>query len=89
MAELHVRHPTHERSSNGVGRAARKILFFPDEHLGRNTANKMGMAREQMIVWDPFQPNGGNTEGRDPAGETDFVEGPLQRASDVSAGPCG
>ena len=38
-----------------------KILFFPDEHLGRNTANKMGLPREQMIVWDPFQPNGGNT----------------------------
>lgn len=38
-----------------------KILFFPDEHLGRNTANKMGLPREQMIVWDPFQPNGGNS----------------------------
>ena len=38
-----------------------KILFFPDEHLGRNTANKMGLPREEMIVWDPFLPNGGNT----------------------------
>ena len=38
-----------------------KILFFPDEHLGRNTANKMGMPREDMIVWDPYQPYGGNT----------------------------
>ena len=38
-----------------------KILFFPDEHLGRNTANKMGLPRDQMIVWDPFQPNGGNS----------------------------
>ena len=38
-----------------------KILFFPDEHLGRNTANKMGLPREEMIVWDPYQPNGGNT----------------------------
>ena len=38
-----------------------KILFFPDEHLGRNTANKMGLPREQMIVWDPFKPNGGNS----------------------------
>ncbi|MDH5669888.1 MAG: quinolinate synthase NadA, partial [Nitrospira sp.] len=38
-----------------------KILFFPDEHLGRNTANKMGVPREEMIVWDPYQPNGGNT----------------------------
>lgn len=38
-----------------------KILFFPDEHLGRNTANKMGVSRDDMIVWDPYQPNGGNT----------------------------
>jgi quinolinate synthase len=38
-----------------------KILFFPDEHLGRNTANAMGFPREQMIVWDPYQPNGGHT----------------------------
>ena len=38
-----------------------KILFFPDEHLGRNTANKMGIPREQMIVWDPFMPRGGNS----------------------------
>jgi quinolinate synthase len=39
-----------------------KILFFPDEHLGRNTANKMGVPREQMIVWDPYQPYGGNSK---------------------------
>ncbi len=38
-----------------------KILFFPDEHLGRNTANAMGFPREEMIVWDPFQPNGGHS----------------------------
>src|SRR5207253_6268256 len=38
-----------------------KILFFPYEHLGRNTANKMGIPREDMLVWDPFQPNGGNS----------------------------
>ena len=39
-----------------------KILFFPDEHLGRNLANTMGMPRDQMIVWDPYQPYGGNTK---------------------------
>ena len=39
-----------------------KILFFPDEHLGRNVANKMGMPREEMIVWDPFMPYGGNSK---------------------------
>ncbi len=39
-----------------------KILFFPDEHLGRNVANKMGFPKDEMIVWDPFKANGGNTE---------------------------
>ena len=38
-----------------------KILFLPDEHLGHNTAFRMGIALEQMIVWDPFQELGGNT----------------------------
>ena len=38
-----------------------KILFFPDQHLGENTALAMGVPEENMIVWDPFQPLGGNT----------------------------
>ncbi len=38
-----------------------KILFFPDEHLGRNTANAMGVPRDQMIVWDPYMPRGGHS----------------------------
>ena len=38
-----------------------KILFFPDQYLGENTAVSMGMADEEMIIWDPFQPLGGNT----------------------------
>lgn len=38
-----------------------KILFFPDQHLGRNTANQMGISGEEMIVWDPHKPLGGNT----------------------------
>ena len=37
-----------------------KIFFFPDEHLGRNTGNNMGIAPEAMIVWDPHKPYGGN-----------------------------
>ena len=41
-----------------------KIFFFPDEHLGRNTGNRMGIAPEEMIVWDPDKPLGGNTEAR-------------------------
>jgi quinolinate synthase len=38
-----------------------KLFFFPDEHLGRNTGVKKGIAPEQMVVWDPFLPMGGNT----------------------------
>jgi quinolinate synthase len=38
-----------------------KILFFPDEHLGRNVANKMGFPKDEMIVWDPYEANGGNS----------------------------
>ena len=40
----------------------RKVLFFPDQHLGRNTALKLGYKLEDTLVWDPFQPLGGNTE---------------------------
>lgn len=39
----------------------RKIIFFPDQHLGRNTAYKMGYPLESMIVWDYRQPGGGVT----------------------------
>ena len=38
-----------------------KILFFPDQHLGRNTAYAMGYPLDKMIVWDPRQDLGGNT----------------------------
>jgi quinolinate synthase len=39
-----------------------KILFFPDQHLGRNTGNLMGIPAEEMIVWNPHKPLGGNTK---------------------------
>jgi quinolinate synthase len=38
-----------------------KVLFLPDEHLGRNTAYRMGIPLGQMIVWDPYQEFGGNS----------------------------
>src|SRR5436309_3809714 len=41
-----------------------KILFFPDAHFGRKPANKMSIPREEMVVWDPFLPDGGNEIGR-------------------------
>jgi quinolinate synthase len=39
-----------------------RVLFLPDEHLGRNTGYRMGIALEEMAVWDPQRPLGGNTE---------------------------
>ncbi len=40
-----------------------KVLFFPDQHLGRNTGAKMGYDPEKdMVVWDPHKPLGGNSE---------------------------
>lgn len=39
-----------------------KILFFPDEHLGRNTGYRMGIPLEEMVVWDFNQPMGGLTK---------------------------
>jgi quinolinate synthase len=39
-----------------------RALFFPDQHLGRNTAKAMGIPLEQMPLWDPNQERlGGNT----------------------------
>jgi quinolinate synthase len=39
-----------------------RVLFFPDQHLGRNTAKAMGVALEQMPMWNPRKPLGGATE---------------------------
>jgi len=39
-----------------------KVLFFPDQNLGRWSGHKMGIPLEQMPVWDPDQPMGGLTE---------------------------
>ncbi|MGH8477705.1 MAG: quinolinate synthase NadA [Methylococcales bacterium] len=36
-----------------------KVLFFPDQHLGRNTGYRMGIALDEMVVWDYSRPMGG------------------------------
>jgi quinolinate synthase len=36
-----------------------RILFLPDQHLGRNTAYKMGVPLDRMVVWDPNEIRGG------------------------------
>ena len=39
-----------------------KVMFFPDQHLGRNTAVlKLGYSLDDCVVWNPLQPNGGLT----------------------------
>ncbi len=39
-----------------------KVLFFPDQHLGRNTAVlQMGFSLDDCVVWNPHKPNGGLT----------------------------
>ncbi|GAA2175431.1 quinolinate synthase NadA [Arthrobacter parietis] len=39
-----------------------RVLFFPDQHLGRNTAKAMGVPLERMPMWNPRKVLGGNTE---------------------------
>jgi quinolinate synthase len=43
---------------------AQRVLFLPDQHLGRNTALKLGIPLEEMVVWNPFKPLGGNPPER-------------------------
>ncbi|MFB2580194.1 quinolinate synthase NadA [Herbiconiux sp. P15] len=39
-----------------------RVLFFPDQHLGRNTAKAMGVPLERMPMWNPRKALGGSTE---------------------------
>jgi quinolinate synthase len=43
-------------------RAGRQVLFFPDQHLGRNTAYQLGYGAGDMRVWDPRLESGGLEE---------------------------
>ena len=38
-----------------------RVLFFPDQHLGRNTAKAMGIVEDHMPLWSAYLPMGGNT----------------------------
>ena len=40
----------------------KRILFLPDQHLGRNTGYAMGIPLEEMAVWDPWTIQGGQTK---------------------------
>jgi len=57
-------------SSNAKGsfdwayRRNQKIFFLPDQHLGRNTGFARGIPLDEMVVWDPYQLQGGLTADR-------------------------
>ena len=42
----------------------KRILFLPDQHLGRNTGYAMGIPLDEMAVWDPWGLQGGQTKDR-------------------------
>ncbi|WP_408650493.1 quinolinate synthase NadA, partial [Jatrophihabitans sp.] len=46
----------------GSGDSSTKVLFLPDQHLGRNTAvRQLGLSLEDCVVYNPYKPNGGLT----------------------------
>ncbi|MDT0452911.1 quinolinate synthase NadA [Streptomyces hesseae] len=51
-----------ERALTWAFEQGEKVLFLPDQHLGRNTAVRdMGMSLEDCVVYNPHRPNGGLT----------------------------
>ena len=54
-----------------------RVFFFPDQHLGRNTALPMGIEESEMPVWDPYEMDlGGNTEEAIEASRVILWKGP-------------
>jgi quinolinate synthase len=52
-----------EKSLRWAFAKGEKVLFLPDQHLGRNTAvTELGLAIEDCVVWNPWKPMGGLTE---------------------------
>jgi quinolinate synthase len=47
------------RAEQDGGAGGRQVLFFPDQHLGRNTGYQMGFTEADMRVWDPRHELGG------------------------------
>jgi quinolinate synthase len=41
-----------------------RVLFVPDQHLGRNTGYRMGIPLEAMSLWDPYEDRGGLAEAQ-------------------------
>ncbi len=52
-----------EKSLRWAFAKGEKVLFLPDQHLGRNTAvTELGLSVEDCVVWNPWKPMGGLTE---------------------------
>ncbi len=49
----------HGAKPSGDPQAGHKVLFLPDQHLGRNSAHALGWPLESMVLYDPKQPRGG------------------------------
>ncbi len=58
----------------------KRVLFFPDQHLGRNTARAMGIPLEEMPLWDPFKRQAARRTRPIRGRQDDSVEGLLLRA---------
>jgi quinolinate synthase len=50
------------KESHGASGSGDKVLFFPDQHLGRNTGLAMGYGHEEMRIWNPRHERGGLSE---------------------------
>jgi len=50
-----------DRALKWAFKRGEKVFFFPDQHLGRNTAFAMGIPLNEIILWDPDEPLGGNS----------------------------
>lgn len=61
-AKLVLKWGLHGATPKGKAANGHKILFAPDQHLGRNTAYALGWPLESMVVYDPAQRNGGLTK---------------------------
>lgn len=51
-----------EKTFNWAYEKSDRILFLPDQHLGRNTGARLGVRNDQMLVWNPYRELGGHTE---------------------------
>ena len=62
----------------------KRILFLPDQHLGRNTGYEMGIPLEEMVVWDPWAIQLGTSQG----GQTKDGSRPAAFCCGRATAPC-